>query len=101
MLHRKDQDKLRRQFGPAYCSDLGLIFANPDGTLLKPDLISASIIAPPPALRSANGCQPRYAAPHPWVGFASGRRGPCNRIGTPGALLGSRDSGHLLARASR
>jgi integrase len=43
--HRRQQDEFRRQFGPDYRSDLDLIFANPDGTLLKPDSISASVSA--------------------------------------------------------
>jgi integrase len=41
--HRKKQDEFRRQFGPDYRADLNLIFANPDGTPLKPDSISASV----------------------------------------------------------
>jgi integrase len=43
--HRQQQDEFRRQFGPHYRSDLDLIFANPDGTPLKPDSISASVSA--------------------------------------------------------
>jgi len=41
--HRKQQDEFRRQFGPDYRADLDLIFANPDGTPLKPDSISATV----------------------------------------------------------
>jgi integrase len=41
--HRKRQDEFRQQFGPDYRSDLDLIFANPDGTPLKPDSISAAV----------------------------------------------------------
>jgi integrase len=43
--HRQKQDEFRRQFGPDYRIDLDLIFANPDGTMLKPDSISASVSA--------------------------------------------------------
>jgi integrase len=43
--HRRQQDEHRRQFGPAYRTDLDLVFANPDGSPLKPDSISASISA--------------------------------------------------------
>jgi integrase len=43
--HRKRQDEFRKQFGPDYRADLDLIFANPDGTPLKPDSISASVSA--------------------------------------------------------
>jgi integrase len=41
--HRKQQDEFRRQFGPDYRADLDLIFANPDGTPLKPDSVSATV----------------------------------------------------------
>jgi integrase len=41
--HRKQQDIFRRQYGSDYRSDLDLIFANPDGTPLRPNSISASI----------------------------------------------------------
>ncbi len=41
--HRKRQDEFHRQFGPDYRADLDLIFANPDGTPLKPDSVSATV----------------------------------------------------------
>jgi integrase len=41
--HRKQQDGFRQQFGPDYRADLDLVFANPDGTMLKPDSVSASV----------------------------------------------------------
>jgi integrase len=41
--HRLRQDKFRWQFGPDYRADLDLIFANSDGTELKPDSISATV----------------------------------------------------------
>ncbi len=41
--HRKRQNEFRRQFGPDYRADLNLIFANPDGTPLKPDSVSAAV----------------------------------------------------------
>jgi integrase len=43
--HRKRQNEFREQFGPDYCNDLDLIFANPDGSPLKPDSISATVSA--------------------------------------------------------
>jgi integrase len=43
--HRKAQDVFRSQFGLAYRSDLDLIFAEPDGSPLKPDSISAAVSA--------------------------------------------------------
>ena len=41
--HRRQQEKFRQQFGPDYRTDLGLVFANPDGTPLKPNSVSASV----------------------------------------------------------
>jgi integrase len=41
--HRQRQDEFRRQFGPDYRSDLDLIFANPDGSPLKPNSVSATV----------------------------------------------------------
>jgi integrase len=41
--HRQQQEKFRQQFGPDYRADLDLIFANPDGTPLKPDSVSSSV----------------------------------------------------------
>jgi integrase len=43
--HRIAQDQFRRQHGPDYRGDLDLVFANPDGTPLKPDSISATVSA--------------------------------------------------------
>jgi len=42
-VHRKQQDRFRRQFGPDYRSDLNLIFCQPDGSPLKPDSLSGTI----------------------------------------------------------
>jgi integrase len=41
--HCKRQNEFRRQFAPDYRTDLDLIFANPDGTPLKPDSISSAV----------------------------------------------------------
>jgi integrase len=41
--HRRQQDEFRQQFGSDYRADLDLVFANPDGTPLKPDSISATV----------------------------------------------------------
>jgi integrase len=43
-VHRKQQDQFRLEYGPDY-DDGDLIFANPDGTPLKPDSVSASASA--------------------------------------------------------
>jgi hypothetical protein len=44
-VHRRQQEEFRQQFGPDYRAGLDLIFANPDGTPLKPDSVSASVSA--------------------------------------------------------
>jgi integrase len=44
-VHRKRQQEFRQQYGSDYRTDRDLIFANPDGTPLKPDSISASVSA--------------------------------------------------------
>jgi site-specific recombinase XerD len=41
--YRLRQDELRRQFGPAYRSDLDLIFANPDGSPLMPNSVTSTV----------------------------------------------------------
>jgi integrase len=41
--HRQQQNTFRSQFGPDYKTDLDLIFANPDGSPLRPDSISATV----------------------------------------------------------
>lgn len=43
--HRQRQEAFRQQFGPDYRTDLDLIFADTDGTPLKPDSVSASVSA--------------------------------------------------------
>lgn len=41
--HRHQQDIFRSKYGPDYRTDLDLIFANPDGSPLRPDSISATV----------------------------------------------------------
>jgi len=41
--HRQKQATIRVQFGPDYRADLDLIFANPNGTPLKPNSISSTV----------------------------------------------------------
>ena len=41
--HRKQQDEFRARFGPDYRADLDLIFANPDGTPLRPNSVSSAV----------------------------------------------------------
>jgi integrase len=41
--HRRRQNEFREQFGPDYRADLNLIFANPDGTPLRPNSVSSVV----------------------------------------------------------
>lgn len=41
--HRRRQDEFREQFGPDYRANLDLIFANPDGTPLRPNSVSSVV----------------------------------------------------------
>src|ERR1035438_5054939 len=41
--HRERQNEYRAQFGPRYRADLELIFANPDGTPLRPNSVSGTV----------------------------------------------------------
>jgi integrase len=59
--HRKLQDEFRAQFGPDYRNDLNLIFANPDGTPLSPDSVSATVSA---LFKRLNIQKPKGAALH-------------------------------------
>lgn len=43
--HRKYQQEFRLQFGQDYHTDLDLVFANPDGSPLRPDSVSATVSA--------------------------------------------------------
>jgi integrase len=43
--HRQKQNEYRRQHGADYRTDLDLIFANTDGTPLRPDSISSTVSA--------------------------------------------------------
>src|SRR5713226_1814676 len=41
--HRRRQNEFREQFGPDYRADIDLIFANPDGTPLRPNSVSSVV----------------------------------------------------------
>ncbi|HLK46829.1 MAG TPA: tyrosine-type recombinase/integrase, partial [Bryobacteraceae bacterium] len=43
--HHERQDEFRRKFADDYRADLDLIFANPDGSPLKPDSVSSAVSA--------------------------------------------------------
>ncbi len=42
-VHREKQGAFRQQYGPDYRADLDLVFCNPDGSMLKPDSVSAAV----------------------------------------------------------
>jgi integrase len=44
-VHRRRQNEFRQQFIETYRTDLDLIFANPNGTPLRPDSVSATVSA--------------------------------------------------------
>jgi integrase len=52
------QCEFRRRFGPDYRTDLDLVFANPDGTPLKPDSVSAAVSALFRRLKLPKGASP-------------------------------------------
>jgi integrase len=41
--HHRRQNEFRAKFGPSYREDLDLIFANPDGTPLRPNSVSSAV----------------------------------------------------------
>ena len=99
--HRKRQDVFRQRFGADYRFDLDLIFANPDGTPLRPDSVSAAVSALCRKAQAAQRREPAHPAPHPWIAFA-GRRCPvAGGLRAIGAFLRPRDRRSLLARYSR
>ena len=57
----KQQDRFRAEFGPDYRNDLEVIFAEPDGTPLKPNSISATVSA---LFRRVKIPKPKGAALH-------------------------------------
>jgi integrase len=59
--HRQKQSALRQKYGTDYRADLDLIFANPDGTPLRPDSISSAVSALFKRLKIA---KPKGAALH-------------------------------------
>jgi integrase len=90
-VHRKRQDEFRLQFGSDYRSDLDLIFANPDGSPLKPDSISATVSA---QFRRLKIPKPKGGALHLL------RHSRVADAGQRGALAGSVAAARTLIRAS-
>jgi hypothetical protein len=71
--HRAAPAAFRLQRGTDYRTDLDLIFANPAGTLLRPDSISAAVSALFKKLKLPKGREPAYTPPFP--GLSPPRRG--------------------------
>ncbi len=94
--HRKRQDEFRHQFGPDYRADLDLIFANPDGTLLKPDSVSASVSALCRRLKLPKGAS-LHSLRHTHVTSPSEWCAAAGSLCPSRAFLRSRDGGNLLA----
>jgi integrase len=67
---RKKQQPFREHFGDSYQGDF--IFCNPDGSPLKPETVSASVVAAIPESQAAQGCHPSHAAPHARLAPAGG-----------------------------
>ena len=85
--HRKRQDEFRRAVRADYRTDLDLIFANPDGTPLRPNSISSVRLTAVPPARSSQGSEPALPAPQPRLAPGRRRRAACRWLpsawGTP------------------
>jgi hypothetical protein len=101
--HRKRQDEFRMQYGSDYRADLDLIFANPNGTMLKPDSISASVSA---LFRRLKIPKPKGAAlhllRHSHTSVLLGEGVPLPAVSAPpGPQLSQDDPGDLRAHDHR
>jgi integrase len=70
-VHCKRQQEFQQQYGTNYRAGPDLIFANPDGTPLKPDSISASVSALCRRLKLPKGVS-LHTLPQSWVAPAGG-----------------------------
>src|ERR1039458_3414978 len=91
--HRERQDEFRRQFGPDYRSDLDLIFANPDGSPLMPNSVSATVSRLCRRTGMPQGRIAPHRAPQPCIASVGERRGPgdCQRTPRPLVRSGERE----------
>src|ERR1039458_4542814 len=85
--HRERQDEFRRQFGPDYRSDLDLIFANPDGSPLMPNSVSATVSRLCRRTGMPQGRIAPHRAPQPCIASVGERRGPGDCQRTPRPLV--------------
>ena len=91
--------EFHQQFGAHYSSG-GLVFANPDGTPVKPDSVSASVSALCRRLKMPKGVS-LHTLRHPRIVPDSGRHGDHCGVGAAWALHAPRYPRCLRARASR
>jgi hypothetical protein len=101
--HRERQNEFLAQFGPAYRADLDLIFANPDGTPLRPNSVSGTVsrICKQVGGGPAQGrIAPRFA-PQPREPTGGERRGSPDHLRTHGAHSSVRTTADIYAHAMR
>ena len=72
--HRKRQDEFRQQYGTDYRADLDLVFANPDGSPLRPDSVFSVHFPALPSAEAAARRESAHAAPYARNAYAGGRR---------------------------
>jgi integrase len=98
-VHRKKQAEFRKQFGADYRTDLDLIFANPDGTPLKPDSISATVSLVQTVEDSkTEGFRASSSSALAPVTHARARRAAAGGIAAVGSLLGTRHGRRIRTR---
>ena len=99
--HRKRQDEFRQQYGPDYRADLDLIFANPDGTPLRPNSISSGSVTAVPQAGPSQGSESALPAPQPRLASRSRWRAVAGSRRAPRPLLNPNDGGCVHARSPR
>ena len=100
--HRTRQNEFRRQFGQDYRSDLDLIFANPDGTPLRPNSISSVVSAAVSAALLPKRCKPPLSAPHSRFAHLVADGCRCHVVAERlGHFLGTNDRGCLHSCSAR
>ena len=88
-LHRGRQAELCAQFGSDYRTDLDLIFANPDGTPLRPDSISGVCVGAiqTPENSEAERRRSPFVTAQPRFAYAGPRCPASSGFATSGAFL--------------
>jgi integrase len=98
--HRAKQEMFRRQFGPDHQSDLDLVIANPDGSLVRPDSISSAASALCRRLKLPKGTSLHTTA-HPRITSSRGRSGVASGQRATWPFKSVRDSHGVFSRAHR